>query len=381
MRQCQQQQQQQVALAHADDHGVALGKAAEQAPHGAPAGSNSSSPPPFSFRSLSTAAAAADREADNASAARHHLMDSDFGQWSVAFRGAQRTPTERLRLLESMRPSGPAAGEGSASGAPLSAGQTADPTPGAVASSVYGDGGDWPMGDASGTQLSLLEVELRSHSALRARAKARAQALGQLHDRSVSAVRAELRAKPAKSKKGPLAERVGIGVADSGGEAVAQSLRLAISDNLKHAVNQTVSMKLTRKLTATLTVSLTDSLVKLLMNSITAPYVDTSHRILVHTLLPALTHSLSAVIVKSMSRHPQEDYFCYYCKHKKIYCRNCKDSATNDHWIDYYTSYYAQYYADYYDRFYSVQATIYQLVQPSEPYEEPSADQLKYKPK
>lgn len=230
---------------------------------------------------------------------------------------------------------------------------------------------------SAGSELSLLELTLEQHAAVSAFAELGTETKSRTYLQTRHEVWAESRGVPKAKDKGPLATRVAIALADSGQEHLTHALTLALQDNLKHVMNSTCSRKLTRKLTASLTVSLTDSLVELMLNSITDIYVDTAHRILVHTTLPALTHSVAAVVVKAMSRHPQEDYFCYYCKNKQIYCQNCQNSATNDHWIDYYTAQFAQYYSNYYSRFYSIEVDLKKLMHPSNPYQQPKKDPLK----
>jgi len=165
-----------------------------------------------------------------------------------------------------------------------------------------------------------------------------------------------------------LVNRVAITTADSGQEFLSHALSLALGVNLKHALNRTISRRMTRAITKTLTAELTDQLVPMILRKASDPYVKMATRMLVSALTPSLSHSLAIVTTHAMSRHPEEDYFCYYCLMKESYCEYCKDSATRDHWLDYYTSYYAQYYGDKYKEWYTIEVDLRKLMALGKPY-------------
>ena len=167
---------------------------------------------------------------------------------------------------------------------------------------------------------------------------------------------------------GPLCDRIAMTVADSGQEQLTHGLRAALADNLKHNLNDTTVRKVTREMTRTMTVSLVDSLSDRILREAGDPYVDMAMRALVHMNLSPLTHSLSAIISKSLSRHPQEDYFCWFCLKRELYCNLCEVSATNDHFADHYVRYYSNFYADYFTKFYAIEADVKELIKPSMPY-------------
>jgi hypothetical protein len=168
--------------------------------------------------------------------------------------------------------------------------------------------------------------------------------------------------------KGLLCERCTITVVDSGEEQVFHALNLALEDNLRHALNGTCARYLTRDLTKSLTVSLTDSLVGAILKSASDPYVHMATRILTHSLSPSIAHSVSAVATKSLSRKPQDDYFCFYCKTKDVYCELCQGSATRDHFSDYYSSHYTHFYADHFGKFYTTEVDVNKIMSDGPPY-------------
>jgi hypothetical protein len=69
-------------------------------------------------------------------------------------------------------------------------------------------------------------------------------------------------------------------------------------------------------------------------------------------LIPSLTHSVTATISQSLTRSPRTDFYCWYCKHEKVYCSYCHAGMTAASATDYYGSYYAEYYSRYYAYWY-----------------------------
>lgn len=174
---------------------------------------------------------------------------------------------------------------------------------------------------------------------------------------------------PIEKSAGPLGDRVVEATTDSGSEVLFHALSQALGSNLMHSLNTTCTRKLTRSMTELLTVKLTDSLGGALLGSVSDPYVDVATRLLVHGLVPSLSVATATTVTKAMSRHPQEDYFCWYCKERQVYCRFCKESAENDHYVDYYAAYFSRYYGEHYAQFYAVEADILgKLTVPGVPY-------------
>jgi hypothetical protein len=153
---------------------------------------------------------------------------------------------------------------------------------------------------------------------------------------------------------GPAAQAIAVTVAESAGEGLTHSLRLAMSNNIAISVNRTCTRKLARMLTKTLTISLTDSLSNLFLMSLSRPIIDVTSRVLTHGLTPSLTLSLASTITQALTRSSHEDYFCYYCLHSKHYCAYCSGSMETTYQRMYYMTHYATYYSRYYTNFYSL---------------------------
>lgn len=78
---------------------------------------------------------------------------------------------------------------------------------------------------------------------------------------------------------------------------------------------------------------------------------DTAHILslsLAATITPALLHTLS--------HNPQQDYFCYYCETKQLYCKYCHATrgriARQNFYAEFYSGFYARYYTAYYRKYF-----------------------------
>lgn len=71
-----------------------------------------------------------------------------------------------------------------------------------------------------------------------------------------------------------------------------------------------------------------------------------------HTLVPALTHSLT--------HSPLTDYFCYYCYKFQEYCSYCYPSfaPAQLYYSMWYTGYYSSYYSQYYTDLHNVKIKL-----------------------
>jgi hypothetical protein len=67
-----------------------------------------------------------------------------------------------------------------------------------------------------------------------------------------------------------------------------------------------------------------------------------------HTLSRSLTHALVPSLIHAVSHNPLQDYYCYYCFHKKVYCQYCTYSPSQLYYAMYYAGFYSTYYGDYY---------------------------------
>ena len=94
------------------------------------------------------------------------------------------------------------------------------------------------------------------------------------------------------------------------------------------------------RVTQALAAVLTESITRVAANGISA------------NLIPSLTHSITATISQSLTRSPRTDFYCWYCKHEKVYCSYCHAGMTAASATDYYGSYYAEYYSRYYAYWY-----------------------------
>ncbi len=117
---------------------------------------------------------------------------------------------------------------------------------------------------------------------------------------------------------GTLGDRINVAATDSLMSFLTRTLHMSLEDNVRHSVNHTCSRLVTRDVTKMLTASLTSTLVAALLQKLPEPYLDTATRVLNKVLTPTLTQSVSLAVAHSISRFPQDDYFCYFCKTKQV---------------------------------------------------------------
>lgn len=96
--------------------------------------------------------------------------------------------------------------------------------------------------------------------------------------------------------------------------------------------------------------------------SLCKPLIETSQRVLLYTLVPSLTFTISAATSHALTRSPHEDYYCWFCQTQQIYCKYCGASRDHTYQVDYYQHHYALYYARYYAKFYSMQVNLDQFI-------------------
>lgn len=90
---------------------------------------------------------------------------------------------------------------------------------------------------------------------------------------------------------------------------------------------------------------------------------------LIQTITRSVTHSVVPPLTNSLTQSPTEHYYCYFCYHKKQYCKYC----TRPEWHykmttqygEYYTSYFMDFYSDMYAHRYD-RAAEGETVQPKE---------------
>mmetsp|Transcript_4318 Transcript_4318/g.13990 ORF Transcript_4318/g.13990 Transcript_4318/m.13990 type:complete len:563 (-) Transcript_4318:24-1712(-) len=74
---------------------------------------------------------------------------------------------------------------------------------------------------------------------------------------------------------------------------------------------------------------------------------------LLHTLTRSLTHTVVPALLHTLTHNPLEDYYCYYCFHKKVYCQYCHYSPQQLYYSLYYAGFYSTYYADYFGDYFT----------------------------
>ena len=73
---------------------------------------------------------------------------------------------------------------------------------------------------------------------------------------------------------------------------------------------------------------------------------------LVHTLTRSLAHTVVPALSQTLSHSPMQDYYCYYCFHKKTYCQYCSYAPAQLYYSMYYAGFYSTYYGDYYSNYF-----------------------------
>jgi len=73
---------------------------------------------------------------------------------------------------------------------------------------------------------------------------------------------------------------------------------------------------------------------------------------LVHTLTRSLAHTVVPALSQTLSHSPMQDYYCYYCFHKKTYCQYCSYAPAQLYYSMFYAGFYSTYYGDYYSNYF-----------------------------
>ena len=130
-------------------------------------------------------------------------------------------------------------------------------------------------------------------------------------------------------------------------------LHQAMLHSLRQDINATVVRATGRTITQTLTISLTQSLVATLTSLLSKTLTRISTKEITGALTPTLTYSLTNILSSALTHNPHTDWFCYYCRHYKVYCEYCHAASTQDSMKDYYNNYFARHYSNYYTYYYA----------------------------
>jgi len=154
---------------------------------------------------------------------------------------------------------------------------------------------------------------------------------------------------------GPALERAVIALADSLYLSLRNSIRMSLFPNLLRAVNNTVSHTAFLALAADTNQAIIDALTPTLNKALLSPVLNSTASLLVSKMSTDLLPSLALTVARSVRRRPMDDYLCYYCGTKKLYCRECHQATTRYAVMDSYVNYYSRFYSGHYTRFFAAQ--------------------------
>jgi hypothetical protein len=170
----------------------------------------------------------------------------------------------------------------------------------------------------------------------------------------------------------PVAEKVLDGVTDSmqsGLSAYVQSdvvvqiipgiceaVTAALTENTARAMAEAVTRGTTETVTTDVTTRVTHTIVDpVTMRSAQVIAVKTArmlHNSLTHILSRSIPHIIVPALLNTVSVGVKEDYYCYFCKEKQMYCIYCNknkgDTMNRLYYALYYTSYHSTYYSNWY---------------------------------
>jgi len=152
---------------------------------------------------------------------------------------------------------------------------------------------------------------------------------------------------------GPVAERALVLLTDSMYQSLKHSIGFSLTTNLQQALNQTVIWQAQSALSAPLTKALINSIGEAISKVEVLPMQENTIRALTHEITLALTPSVSFSVYRSLTRSPQDDYYCYYCNSEKKYCDYCKESLQRNKAADKYLNDVTNHYSSYYARYFS----------------------------
>jgi len=75
-----------------------------------------------------------------------------------------------------------------------------------------------------------------------------------------------------------------------------------------------------------------------------------------HILSISLSQTITPALLHTLMHNPQQDYFCYYCNKKQLYCIYCHannaKAARQNYYAEFYAGFYSRYYTAYYARYF-----------------------------
>lgn len=116
---------------------------------------------------------------------------------------------------------------------------------------------------------------------------------------------------------------------------------------------RTVVRRVERALVTELTLEVTDSVVDKSAQHLQKTLKEDGTGALVKALVPELTYSVTSVVAKAITRPPENDYYCFYCRERQVYCDDCRAAMEAEYYLDVYVTYYARYFEAYYTAYYA----------------------------
>ena len=134
-------------------------------------------------------------------------------------------------------------------------------------------------------------------------------------------------------------------VPDAVAESMEEILQTYLTDDLSPRTEEVFAAGLSSTLASTLTGDTAP------MSSRTL--TERATRAIVHSLTRSVAHSVVPALTQTIAHNPLQDYYCYYCYHKKVYCQYCVYTPSQLYYSTYYAGFYSAYYGDYFADYFS----------------------------
>jgi hypothetical protein len=133
---------------------------------------------------------------------------------------------------------------------------------------------------------------------------------------------------------------------------MAAELPKLIADNIKDIVVNQSPMQITEAISTPLEEYLARKAPLKNNAEATAKVIMTVGKSVAHILGLGLAQSLTGSLLYTLTHNPLQDYYCYFCSKKQLYCIYCSSHREKMSHNAYYSHYYSGFYAPYYNHYY-----------------------------
>ena len=138
------------------------------------------------------------------------------------------------------------------------------------------------------------------------------------------------------------------GICETVTAALTESTARAIAESVVRGTTETITTDVTTRVTHTIV----DPATLRSSQIISVKLARMLHNSLTHVLSRSIPHIIVPSLLNTVSVGLKEDYYCYFCATKQMYCIYCNknrgDTATRLYYALYYTSFHSTYYSNWY---------------------------------